>query len=115
MKYELINPSDKIEFEAESDMIAFFSVLMLSDGKYAAENIETKWSSPLYIFGIKTEALEMELGMDVEAFCELYRDEINACFQSFHCVHERSSLNDICAYAKGLSVKAEKEPSNATQ
>lgn len=105
MKYELINPSDKIEFEAESDLLAFFCVLMLSEGKYCAENIQTKWSSSLHIFGMGESELELELGMDVEAFCELYKDEINACFQSFHCVNVKTSLNDICHRANSMSVK----------
>ena len=107
MRYELINPSDKIEFEADEDQIAFFCVLAIGDGRYGARNIETEWSSSMYLFGIEQSQLEIELGMDTETFCELRRDDINACFQSFRCVHERSSLNDICAYANGMKVQAE--------
>jgi hypothetical protein len=106
MKYELINPSDKIEFEAESDEIALLCVLNISSA-YAAENLETGWKSPFGMFGYTEDDLIRDLGRDVETFCELYRDEINACFKSFHCVHERTSLNDICKYANGLKVKPE--------
>jgi hypothetical protein len=104
MKYELINPSDKIEFEAESNEIAFFCVVML-EPRYAAQNLETEWSSGIYLFGITEEVIEKELNRDIENFCELYRDEINACFKSFHCVGARTSMNDICKVANAMKVK----------
>jgi len=105
MKYELINPSDKIYFDADSDIVSFFCVVMISNGKFSAENTETGWSGAIYLFGISNDALEIELGMDVESFVNINREDINKCFKSFRYDSERSSMNKIVDYAHGLSLK----------
>lgn len=105
MKYELINPSDKIFFEADTKEIAFLCSLFLGNGKYSARNVETDESTNMYFFGIEDETLTKELGMHVDLFCKENAKEINKCFKSFYVEGERSSMNDICAYAHGLSVK----------
>ena len=83
MKYELISPSDKIEFEAESNQIAFFCVVAISPA-YGAKNAETGWTAGPFLLGISEETVEVQLGREIEPFCELYKDEINACLKSFH-------------------------------
>ena len=104
MKYELINPSDLIFFDAESDIVAFFCVLMISCA-YGAENTETGWSGPMYIMGIEDSQLEIELEMDVDSFININREDINNCFQSFSYNSERSSMNKIVDHAKRIKLK----------
>ena len=105
MKYELINPSDEIYFDAENDEVAFFCVLMIGGGKFSAKNTETEWSSPFYLFGISSEALDIELEMDAESFINIHRDDINKCMQSFRYVRERTSMSKIVDRAHGLILK----------
>ena len=104
MKYELINPSDLIFFDACSDIVALFCVLMIISA-YGAKNIETDWTGPMYLFGITDDQLDIELEMDVDSFVNINREDINNCFQSFRYNSERSSMNNIVDRAHGLKLK----------
>ena len=105
MKYELINPSDKVYFDAGSDLVAFFWSLMVGNGAYSAENTETGWTGPFYLFGISDVAIEVELEMDVDSFVNINREDIKKCFQSFRYDSKRSSMNKIVDYAHGMKLK----------
>ena len=104
MKYELINPSDLIFFDACSDIVAFFCVLMISSA-YGAKNIETDWTGPMYLFGITDDQLDIELEMDVNSFANIHREDINECFQSFRYERERTSMNKIVDHAHSMKLK----------
>ena len=103
--YELINPSDKILFDAENNKIAFFCTMILSNGKFGCDEINGDYKSSLYILGIDEETLIFEIDMDIDSFIELYRDEINECFKSFRYVNERSSMNKIVDCAHNMILK----------
>ena len=106
MKYELVNPSDEIYFDAPSDSIAFFCALVVGGGAYAAKRTDTgEVIGGFYLLGIEQEAVAKELGEPVEPFIEANHEAINACFRSFRYIRERSSMNRIVDYAHGCRVK----------
>lgn len=150
--WELINPSDKITFKADSHELACLAVGLLG-GKYGATELDKEGEGeprtvPLWLFGGADEYFQKHFGRDVagsftacdkRALAEVYDsfligsmserwafekamsvilDEDKAAFKEQWQDRERSSMNDICAYAynlaRGLRNKAAEE-SNAEQ
>jgi len=85
MIYELIQPSDAIHFQAESDKIAYYCALILGGGNAGIERTDhVQCESPLLIFHPDPlPIVEAYLGESIEAFGDKNAAEISACFQSF--------------------------------
>jgi len=109
MKYELINPSDQVFFEAEDDKVAFVASLLVGSGQYAAKRTDNgETAVGFYLFGINAEELERQLGCSGDEFIEKERLHIADAFASFAYSHGQSSLNAIVdrAHEMGRRLKA---------
>lgn len=104
MKYELINPSDRIFFDAENNKIAQFCSTYISTG-YTYENTETGESGNMYIFGIDEDGILKEFGCDIKTFIKENAKEIQACFASFRYSSGRTSMNRIVDFAHSIKMK----------
>jgi len=116
MKYELINPSDNIHFEAKDFEVAAVATLLVGRGKYAAKP-EGKGSDaapevPILMFGGLEEwtaqTFSCNPGDLIKRVSQDKRPALIRTLRSFKIEGgERSSLNDICgyahAYAKSIS------------
>lgn len=103
MKYELINPSDKIFFYAPSLLIASLSVFLLST-KYGAKSQESDDEVPIFIFGGAEQWLKDKFEIsDIKKTFEENFNQIIDCLNTFKVDGRRSSINDICKYAKELA------------
>lgn len=126
--YELINPSDKITFEADSDQVAAAITIVIGSGAYGAVDAGGASACPLMLFGSAEEiqaSIRQLLGCDLGPFI---RDHMDACcraLESFASVslsdraalmaalgdagpealsrwneQKRTSMNRICAHAE---------------
>jgi hypothetical protein len=96
--YELINPSDKILFDAPSDAVACACAAVVGEGAYAAHVHETGVDvGGFALFG--ADDVRARLGGDIGRFLDEYRAEIVAALRTFRYVRERTSLNRIVDYA----------------
>ncbi len=136
MLFEVINPSDKIIFEAESGYIAGLTVLLVGEGKYgcAAENGDTVF--PIMLFGGEKQLQEWleqhEVQTDHNEALASNREAIIEALNSFlvsdmgmykrlvstfteegslrkYNDDQRSSMNDICGYAYRVSDYLQKQ------
>jgi hypothetical protein len=109
MKYELINPSDPIFFEAPNLKIATLACLYVGNGSYGAKPEDGSEEVPLLIFGWRKWWAEK---YDTDPMAEATENavEIAKALRSFHIQdgRERSSLNDICARAHADADSIEK-------
>lgn len=109
MKYELVNPSDQVFFEAEDDKVAFMASLLVGNGQYAAKRTDNgEIAVGFYLLGISAEELERQLGCSCDAFIEKEGARLADAFTSFVYSHGRSSLNAIVdrAHEMGRRLKA---------
>lgn len=94
MRYELINPSDKCFFVADTDDVAKVIGLLLGGSFYGVRDENNKCIlSPFEDF-------------DEEEFRKItdkYKIEIIVALESFYYDGERTSVNDIGASAKSLA------------
>ena len=102
MKLELVNPSDKIFFEADDELTAFLTVILLGDGKYGANDEYQKTIVPVLIFGWR-DYFKEKFGGEPEVLLEKNKEKIKKCLKSFKIEGERTSLNNICKIAEGMS------------
>ena len=101
LKFELINPSDAVFFKAPSLSIAAFAVIFLSP-KYGAKQVDGDLEVPIFMFGGAEEWFKEELKIDdIGTTFETIKEEVATCLESF-CIEKggRTSMNDICKYAK---------------
>jgi len=102
MKYEIINPSDKVYITAEDDLIAKIVCYYLGNGTYMLKNdkgeLLTGFLDPN--FGIEDE--------DVAKYISSHSREIADVFDSLSYESERTSMNDIGkrAYAYAAAFRA---------
>jgi len=132
MIYELINPSDKIEFEAESDMVAAVIGIILGRGSYGVKRLEDGMTiMHVYLFGDVEEGFLGAYAVSIETALETKRAEIITALETVICgsrveyanrlnesglsdrdffdkwqdIH-RSSMNDIAGTARRAAERA---------
>lgn len=109
MKYEIINPSDYCTIDAPSETLAGAAVLLLGEGKYGVATIDGDGTRilPLFPFG-GHETWLREHAIDPDGFSAWIGEHLVELADALDTVAlrpgaERSSLNDICGYAKALA------------
>lgn len=111
--YELVNPSDPIEFEAPDLATATIVCVVLGEGMYAATPTKGGEAVPIMAFGIPEGWFQRCFGKTCQDFVdgqlrtEDTRARAAAAFASFRIKdgRERSSLNDIVGRAHALARK----------
>lgn len=98
MQYELINPSDKIYFDADEHIVAWLAVVLIGNGMYGAETETEKNNIPICLFGWR-ETFKITFQKEPEQALEENKKQLTKCLFSFRTAHERTSLNDICKNA----------------
>ncbi|KEZ78356.1 hypothetical protein [Salinisphaera hydrothermalis] len=108
--FEIINPSDKCFFTAESLIDAAAVTLMLGSGKYGAEPLEANVPRvPMFIFGGHDEWAHEQFGMTVFGlFDHEQHHRLNELVQALRSVrypegYERSSMNNIVGRAHEIA------------
>lgn len=123
-KYEIINPSDKCYITAEK-ATACMAALYLGKGKYGLSDAETGEDVlPIFLFGSDKALDQWAVDNYGELFGEFAKKQnanpakLAEAFESFKYPHERSSMNNIGAYAASLAkhfrAEATKETANAS-
>jgi len=88
MFYEIINPSDKMTVEADSDLVAALAGLNLGEGKIGIDNEKGEGVLPIFLLGGDAALLEWlkTVGIDsldgLRPACIEHKDEIAACLES---------------------------------
>ena len=100
MKFELINPSDAVFFEAPSLLVAAFAVVYLSPS-YGAKEVNGNLEVPIFMFGGAEEWFEKQLNVkDIKETFRTVAKDVAACLKTFHLGKgKRTSINNICKYA----------------
>ena len=98
MIYELINPSDPITLEADSDNVAIIAAILIGHGQYGLTNNEGKDVMPIFLFAGWDELekwLDEEKYQHGKDFVDEHRAEIVACLRStmVASLHERRALD----------------------
>lgn len=98
-QYELINPSDKIFFDAESDEVAFTAACLIGPG-YGAKR-KGAWDIAIDFtpFGVSADRFKELMGHTVGEYIDLKRREISESLASMRYDTERSSINKIVDFA----------------
>lgn len=105
--YELINPSDEIFFDAPDLKTATIAVAVVGGGKYAAKDMDGHTAVPIFMFGGFDEWCKGKFGSVPDFKDPVAMTKVIKCLRSFRLTNERSSMNDICAYAKDYADKIE--------
>ena len=95
MKYELINPSDAIFYDAPDAVHSAMATALLSSayGGNCLENSEH--SSPIFLLGGASEWIEEKSGLTPDEFIEKNAQTLHDTLKSFRYEGERTSLNRI--------------------
>ncbi len=108
-KYELINPSDEIYFEAKNDKIAYTVATLMGRG-FGAENTETKEIAvdfnPL---GVPKPEFEENVDCEYDEWLESNKQEIIEGLKSMEYADERTSLYKIVDNAHSLAEEIEEK------
>lgn len=131
MIYELVNPSDKYEFEAEHDVVAAAVGIILGRGRYGVWRTDGLGSKivhvlPVFLFGGAEEGFKEGYGINLQDYLSQgWEDICNALDTvtvssrrgflesgqdraTWHDAH-RTSMNDIGAYAWRVAENVRKE------
>lgn len=105
--YELINPSDPIEFSAESDEVAAIAALLIGGGTYTARRLDAPPREMVIAFALfgGDGGFEEIYGHPLADRLEALKGKVAEAYRSFRIQGggERSSLNDICRNAHRLA------------
>jgi hypothetical protein len=110
-RYELVNPSDAIEFTAASDEVAALAAIAVGAGKYSAFRLgddETQPNGPNVIgfafFG-GDAGYQETYGRSIEDGLKALNDDLATALASFGIRggRDRSSMNDICGTAHNFA------------
>lgn len=104
MRFELINPSDKIFLDADDIRVAQIAALYAGKGYYGlkAENGEQVFG--MIAFGGSEDFIKSfgdEAGY--KRFIETHRRAIADCLKTFRTDGARTSMNDICGNAHQIA------------
>lgn len=106
--WELINPSDKITFKAETHELAAIAVGIMG-GQYGAQELDTEAEPrnvPLFLFGGTEEYFQKTFGKTIaESFETCDKVTLAEVFESFLI----GSMAERRAYEKALSVLPEED------
>ena len=89
MKYEIINPSDKVYITAEDDLIAKIVCYYLGRGTYMLKNDKGE-----LLTGFLEPNIDIE-GKELEKYIYTHAVEIADALDSLVYRYERTSMNDI--------------------
>lgn len=104
MKYELINPSDKIYFEGDFPLVAMgYAITLLGEGMYALNDSEGETVVPMFWTGDACINWFRQQGTTLDGAMVDHAENAAAFLDTLTYAHERSSLNDIGKRAKGLA------------
>ena len=112
MIYELVNPSDHIEFEAKDDATAFVASLLLSP-MYGARNTQTgKTLGPMLFDTGRREAAELGIGKSedaIGAWLDANKTSVAEALASFRIgdLAQYRKMEALCAPSKRAKFKAE--------
>lgn len=115
MKYELINPSDKIFYDAPDVIHSAVATALISTAYGGACQEKDGEDSPIFLFGDASEWIKERSGIGVEDFIEKNAQSLFETFQSFRLASgKRTSMNNIVGaahqYAEALKKKYLTEP-----
>lgn len=126
MLYEVINPSDKVTLETESEPAAIAAVLLLGRGKYGLSNEKGETVVPIFLLG-GYDAWAKEKGYDLGKVIEEASPEIAKALESSAVCSlsnrsalkaalgddpgavarwneaKRTSMNDLCGAARSIA------------
>lgn len=108
IEYELINPSDKIYFQAPNFRAATMATAIVGNGAYAARANVADSDVPLFMFGGFKEFCEKNFGKIPDVNDVEFNKDLYATLISFRTEKERTSLNDICGYAHSYAEKVKR-------
>lgn len=101
-KYELINPSDYITFEAPTVQISAIVTILLGHGQYSAKNLNKGEDVPMFMFGGVDEWFKKHGIDDRNAFRKDNKAKVALSLETVTAPGGVSSLNDIQAIAKEI-------------
>ena len=108
MKFELINQSDKIFFDADSVFIAAI-VCALQGGQVSANEVDGEGKTPFFMFGGLDEYLKRH-GFEADTVVEKNAQKVIDALKSFRLAYdERTSVVNLCGWAHKLSETLEKK------
>lgn len=99
MKYELINPSDKIYYEAPDKIHSALATSLLSNSFGGKCLEDSKHDSPIFLFGGSQQWIEQESGITLAEFIRKNSESIYDTLKSFRYDGERTSMNRIVDFA----------------
>lgn len=103
MKYELINPSDKIHFEGDFEpAVMGAAIAALGQGKYALEDDNGNTVVPIWLFGGHEEWFRAH-ETTLDDVLTNKRADVAAFLDTLTYAGERSSMNNIGARAKAIA------------
>jgi hypothetical protein len=95
MKYELINPSDKIYFDAPDVVHAATATALISTA-YGGKCLEDGGEdSPVFLFSSASDWVQNRSGMTVDEFIENNAQTLHDTLASFRYDTERTSMSRI--------------------
>lgn len=112
MRFELINPSDKYEFDAPTQRAAAALCLVVGHGQYIAEPLDDKGKEvPCFLFGGAAEWFARTFGVPIDSYLDSPDGvaEIVPSLRSLLIPGEgtqdqlRSSMNNIGGYARAIA------------
>ena len=103
MRYEIINPSDKCFVSGDNFEAVCAAVALLGEGRYALESEDTKTTMPFFMFGGLDEWWVEKFGRKFQAYFDSAKSDIATVLDTFKYNGERSSMNNIGAYAERLA------------
>lgn len=113
MKYELINPSDKIFFEAPDLPLAALAVGLISS-MYCAKPIDGGEDTPIFAFIDADLWFKDKTGKDSLQYATDNALAVADVLDTFTLAGERSSLNNICKAAKDTAAYLRKKYGTTT-
>lgn len=109
MKYELINPSDKIYYDAPDVVHSACATALISTAYGGACLDEGGENSPIFLLSSASDWIEERSGMSVDDFIAKNAQSLHDTLASFRYDSERTSMNKIVAsahmYAEAIKKK----------
>lgn len=109
-KWDLINPSDAVEFETSDFGMAVLVTVLLGNGQYGAREIEGDREVPIMLFGVDAEFVAKATGhATLDEFLTDVRqnrgEELAAVFDTvgYPGANGRTSLNNIVGRARKIA------------
>lgn len=111
-RYELINPSDKIFFDAKDLATALIAVSLIGNLRYGAHELGTTnpVNIPTFLFGGWDNFINKNFdGRAPEVSDEGILESVADCLKTFRLAsQERTSMNDICGNAHAYAQRLER-------